>query len=126
VLRRAKADGRARPADRDHPAGPDPPRTHYELTDKGREALRDWLATPARFARIQNEAIVRLASEYADRGVLLGGLESLRAEIAELRAALDAAREIEPELPHRQPALRLARRILDAHLEWLDAVEREL
>src|ERR1700749_4805685 len=33
-------------------------RTHYTLTAQGREALAQWLATPARFARIQNEAIV--------------------------------------------------------------------
>src|SRR3954452_13589940 len=87
-------------------------RTHYALTDKGRGALEQWLATPARFARIQNEAIVRVpASEYADRGVLLTGLEALRGEIAELTAALDAAREIEPGLPHRERALRLNQRL---------------
>jgi DNA-binding PadR family transcriptional regulator len=106
-------------------------RTHYTLTDAGRAALREWLATPARFARIQNEGVARvLASEYADRGEVLAGLGALRAEIAELEAGLDEAREIEPELPHRQRALRinqrLARRILEAHLEWLDEVEREL
>jgi PadR family transcriptional regulator, regulatory protein AphA len=106
-------------------------RTHYTLTAAGRAALRDWLATPARFARIQNEPVVRvLASEYADRGVLLTGLDALRAEIAELKAGLGEAAAIEPALPHRERALRLnrrlAERILDAHLEWLDAVEREL
>jgi PadR family transcriptional regulator AphA len=106
-------------------------RTHYTLTDAGRAALREWLATPARFARIQNEPVVRvLASEYADRGVLLAGLEALREEIAELKAGLGEAAAIEPELPHRERALRLnrrlAERILDAHLEWLDEVERDL
>jgi DNA-binding PadR family transcriptional regulator len=106
-------------------------RTHYTLTDGGREAIRDWLATPARFARMQNEPIVRLlGSEYADREVVLAGLSALRAEIAELAAGLDEARELEPSLPHRERALRLnqrlARRILDAHVEWLDEVERAL
>jgi PadR family transcriptional regulator, regulatory protein AphA len=106
-------------------------RTHYMLTDEGREALREWLATPARFARIQNEGVVRvLASEYADRGVLLAGLGALREEIGELKAGLGEAAAIEPELPHRERALRLnrrlAERILDAHLEWLDEVERDL
>jgi DNA-binding PadR family transcriptional regulator len=106
-------------------------RTHYTLTGAGRAALREWLATPAPFPRIQSEPIVRvLASEYADRADVLAGLGALRAEIAELAAGLDEGREIEPTLPHRERALRLnqrlARRILDAHLEWLDEVERTL
>jgi PadR family transcriptional regulator, regulatory protein AphA len=106
-------------------------RTHYTLTDAGRAALREWLATPAHFARIQNEAIVRvLASEYADRADVLAGLAPLRTEIAGLLGRLDEVREIPPELRHRERALtlnqRLARRILEAHLAWLDEVEREL
>jgi hypothetical protein len=71
-----------------------------------------------------------LASEYADRGVLLAGLEALRGEIAELKAGLGEPAAIEPELPHRACALRLnrrlAERILHAHLEWLDEVGRDL
>ena len=106
-------------------------RTHYSLTDKGREALREWLGTPAPFARIQNEPVVRLlGAEFADRETVLEGLGALREEIADLTARLDAAREIEPTLPHRATAFSLnqalARRILQAHLDWLDDVEREL
>src|SRR5690242_18470600 len=57
-------------------------RTHYTITDQGRAALKAWLATPTRFPRIQNEAIVRLlASEYADRGELLESLAALRADL---------------------------------------------
>lgn len=106
-------------------------RTHYALTAAGREALEEWLGTPVRFARIQNEAIVRvLAAGYADRETVLAGLEPLRAEIGDLRAGLDAAREREQALPRRARMLalnrRLAERILDAHLDWLDEVEQEL
>jgi DNA-binding PadR family transcriptional regulator len=106
-------------------------RTHYTLTDRGREALRDWLATPAPFARIQNEPVVRLlGAEFADRDTVLAGLGALREEIADLTARLDAAREIEPDLPHRATVLAinqsLARRILQAHLDWLDEVEAKL
>jgi PadR family transcriptional regulator, regulatory protein AphA len=106
-------------------------RTHYRLTDKGREALREWLATPARFARIQNEPVVRLlGAEFADRESVLAGLAALRTEIAELAESLDSARGREPELPHRATALALnqslARRILQAHLDWLDEVEDKL
>src|SRR5919202_4685590 len=31
-------------------------RTHYELTEKGIAALREWLGLPARLPRMQNEA----------------------------------------------------------------------
>ena len=106
-------------------------RTHYELTDKGREALREWHTTPARFARIQNEPIVRLlGTEYADRGVLLKSLEALRAELDDLQHGLEQSETREAGLPHRATVLKLnrklAQRIVDAHREWLDAVEREL
>jgi PadR family transcriptional regulator AphA len=106
-------------------------RTLYRLTGAGRAALREWLATPAPFARIQDEPVARvLGSQYADPRAVLAGLAPLRAEIAELREGLDRAEEIEPSLPHRARVLainrRLAGRILDAHLEWLDAVEAEL
>ena len=106
-------------------------RTHYRLTDKAREALREWLATPAPFARIQNEPVVRLlGAEFADRETVLAGLGALRAEIAELTGRLDAARELEPSWPRRATALAinqpLARRILEAHLDWLDEVESKL
>src|SRR4029079_12001260 len=36
------------------------PRTHYELTDEGVEALRAWLAEPAAMPRVQHEGIVKL------------------------------------------------------------------
>src|SRR3990172_5144120 len=37
-------------------------RTHYTLTDQGREALRAWVAVPTPFPRIQGEAVVRLVA----------------------------------------------------------------
>ena len=42
------------------------PRTHYELTDKGAEALRAWLAEPAAMPRVQHEG-----DRQAARGRLL-------------------------------------------------------
>jgi len=105
-------------------------RTEYRLTEKGRDALREWLATPAGFPRVQNEAAVRLlGSEFADPGTLLEGLRGMRAEIAAGHAWLDRSEEREAGLPHRAPALainrRLARRILEAQEAWLDEVEAE-
>ena len=106
-------------------------RTHYTLTDAGRRALREWLAEPSAFTRIQCEPVVRLlGAEYADREALLRSLESLREPIAETYAALDRLSEVASELPHRARAIavnhRFARRILDAHAEWLEEAEAAL
>jgi PadR family transcriptional regulator, regulatory protein AphA len=105
-------------------------RTVYRLTDAGREALAKWLATPAGFPRVQNEAAVRLlGAEFADPAALLEGLRGLRDDIAAGHAWLDRAEEGEPGLPHRQRVLainrRLARRMLEAQEAWLDEVEAE-
>jgi DNA-binding PadR family transcriptional regulator len=106
-------------------------RTHYTLTQQGRDALKAWLATPTRFPRIQNEAVVRLlGSEYADRGELLKSLNALREDLDVLDAELRDAERREEGLPHRARALRLnrrlAQRVVDAHRQWLDEVEAEL
>ena len=54
----------------------------------------------------------------------------LREEILDLTELLEASERREAQFPHRQVHLRLlhslGRRILRAHLEWLDEVEREL
>ena len=106
-------------------------RTHYTLTEQGKRALAEWLATPARFARIQNEPVVRLlGAEYAERGVLLKSLEALRIELDEIETGLTASAAREADLPHRATVMRLnrrlAQRIVDAHRAWLDEVEQEL
>ena len=106
-------------------------RTHYRLTNKGIRALQAWLALPSHFPRIQSEAAIRVqASDLAeDPSVILDSLEPLRADIAELSAILDEAERREPQFPHRRRQLRLlhslGRRILRAHLEWIEEVERE-
>lgn len=107
------------------------PRTHYRLTERGRRALARWVAEPASFPRIQHEPVVKvLAGDLAGPEAVLRGVGPLRAELAELRARLDAAERIASTLPHRERYLRLVHRLgralLRVHEEWLDAVEREL
>jgi PadR family transcriptional regulator, regulatory protein AphA len=107
------------------------PRTHYTLTPKGREALAAWMDEPARFPRIQNEPVVRLlAADLVGEDAVLDSLRALRGEIAELAAQLDAAEIAATTVPSRTEYLllnhRLSRRVLQAHLEWLDDVERKL
>jgi len=106
-------------------------RTHYTLTEPGRAALLEWAAEPARFPRIQHEAVTRLLlGDMVPDAVLVAGLQSMRTEIAEIAAQLRAADAAAAEVPHRTRYLRLnhalARRILDAHSTWIDQVEREL
>lgn len=107
------------------------PRTLYELTDKGLEAFRSWLAAPSTYPRIQHEAAIRLfASDLGDVGAVLDSLRALRAELPRLEAICDMYEERAQALPHRRRAivleLSLARRLLQAHREWIDEVEREL
>jgi DNA-binding PadR family transcriptional regulator len=107
-------------------------RTHYRLTDKGIRALQEWLALPSHFPRIQNEAAIRVqASDLADDpSVILQSLKPMRDDIAELAGILDVAEEREPNFPHRRRQLKLlhslGRRILQAHLDWIEEVEQEL
>ncbi len=106
-------------------------RTHYTLTETGRAALLEWAAEPARFPRIQHEAVTRLLlGDMVPDAVLVAGLQSMRTEIAEIAARLGAADAAAAEVPHRTRYLRLnhalARRILAAHSTWIDQVEREL
>jgi DNA-binding PadR family transcriptional regulator len=107
------------------------PRTHYTLTDKGVDALREWMREPSGFSRIFMEPAVRLlAADLVGDEAVLESLSALRGAIDAHRARLDAAEEIARSIPHRKRYLllnhALARRIVDAHADWLDEVEQTL
>ena len=107
------------------------PRTHYLLTAKARDALKAWMNGPARFPRIQHEPVCRLlAADLVGEQAVLESLRALREEIADITARLGVADSVAATIPHRTRYLllnhRLARRIVEAHAEWLDDVERDL
>jgi DNA-binding PadR family transcriptional regulator len=107
------------------------PRTHYELTDAGREALTAWLAEPAAMPRVQNESVVKLlAADFADDATIAASLAAVRADIERAYEDLEEMQRRAREIPHRTRYLRLiddyGRRSLDAQREWLDAVQEEL
>ncbi len=107
------------------------PRTHYELTDAGREALTAWLAEPAAMPRVQNECVVKLlAADFADDATIAASLAGVRVDIERAYRDLEEMERRAVEIPHRTRYLRLiddyARRSLDAQREWLDAVQEEL
>lgn len=106
-------------------------RTHYTLTSRGTDALREWMGEPSGFSRIQLEPALRLlAADLVGERAVLASLRGLRGEIDDLYARLETADEVAPTIPHRAKYLRLnhrlARKLVDAHAEWLDEVEREL
>jgi PadR family transcriptional regulator AphA len=107
-------------------------RTYYTLTDKGFAAVADWLERPSAFPRIQSEAAVRVqASDLArDLDGVVASITAMRAEIEEQSRLLDEGERRAVLFPHRQLQLRLlralGRRLLAAHLDWIDEVEREL
>ena len=107
------------------------PKTIYELTDKAREALAEWVPLPTPFPKIQNEGIVRvLAADLVGEAPVVESLRALRVEIEDVSARLAAGVEFAETLPHRKKYLllnhRLSQRILAALSEWVDEVEAEL
>jgi PadR family transcriptional regulator AphA len=106
-------------------------RTVYRLTPEGREALRDWLRAPAGFPKLQHEAAVRLfAGDMIEDEEILASLKQLRTNIEQMSAIVATNIARAPSLPHRARYVLLlqdlGRRVLQAHADWLDAVEREL
>jgi DNA-binding PadR family transcriptional regulator len=107
------------------------PRTHYELTDAGREALTAWLAEPAAMPRVQNESLIKLlAADFSDDATIAASLAGVRAGIDRAYRSLEDMERRALQIPHRTRYLRLiddyARRSLDAQRDWLDAVQAEL
>lgn len=106
-------------------------RSRYALTDAGRAALREWIASPAGFPRIYHEAACRvLAADLADDATVLASVRGMREELDELSELLEEADRVTASLPHRERNLRLVhslgRKLVSAHEEWLGEVEREL
>jgi PadR family transcriptional regulator AphA len=106
-------------------------RTLYELTDKGIEALREWMQEPPSLPQVSTDGIVRLlAADLVGEPAVRESLSGLRAEIEEMIELAVISEETAESLPHRRKYLllnyALARAVLEAHLAWLDEVERQL
>jgi len=107
------------------------PRTHYRLTDKAYDALHTWAREPVTFPGIPTQPIVRLmAADLVGTEPIRESLHALRSDITDLLARLDVAEAVAATIPHRERILllnhRLARSVLQAHLDWLDAIDQEL
>ena len=102
-------------------------RTVYEITDAGRTALADWLASPSLPSRHESEALVKVMfAENGSRDDLLASIGAIGAEAAEaLRSVLRIADRYaagEGEYPWRFGlsglALRLVMEQRAATLRW--------
>jgi DNA-binding PadR family transcriptional regulator len=108
------------------------PRTVYELTAAGREALAAWARTPARFPSLRHEVTVRLlAADLVGEETVLEGLAGLEEQIDEIEASFERGlADADVNLPHRRKYLRLSarfgRRWLQLNREWLAELRREL
>jgi len=85
-----------------------PDRHVYEITPRGKEALRRWLAQPPRVAPVRNELLLKLffaqpdavapQVEWIDR--LLAAEAERQRQYAELRRRLTREQRRHPSLPH--------------------------
>lgn len=102
----------------------------YTITDDGRAALREWLATEPASPRFVNEALLRLLfADQAGLDELVATLRTLRAQIAEqhergrdqIRGYLDGP---DAPFPHRAHLVALFadlyERIFTSFEEWAD------
>src|ERR671914_1120228 len=78
------------------------PRTHYELTDAGREALTAWLAEPAAMPRVQDESVVKLlAADFSDDATIVASLAGVRLGIQRAYENLQAMERRALRIRHR-------------------------
>lgn len=106
-------------------------RTHYMLTERGLDALREWARGPVPFPRVLHQGVVRLlAADLVGEESVRESIKALEGELEELDTLMDRAEAVAASLPHREKYLRinhrLARRLIAAHREWIDEVGRDL
>ncbi len=102
-------------------------RTVYTLTDKGLEALRAWARTPVTLTPLKSEPLIRLLiADLVGEDVTRASLATLREDLADVRARLEASSAAADEFPHRREYLLLVHEFLRGfvalHEELVDEV----
>jgi DNA-binding PadR family transcriptional regulator len=106
------------------------PRSIYRITPAGRDALREWLATPVNVGlEVESETVLRVAfAENGSREDVLHSLAALRTQIAdhaELGATVgEQYLSGQGPYPQRVHVISLVMRFLIDHLEAVDAWAR--
>jgi len=111
------------------------PRTVYAITDRGREALRDWLSDPAGIFRLEFESMVKVF--FADQGSksqlldnIAGIRDAARSDLAKDQSFVEEYSTTGGPFPQRLHLIGLATdlyvRLLRATIEWADEAEAEV
>jgi len=112
----------------DHSQG-ERPRTAYSITEAGREALGEWMASGEMTHELRDEALLKLFfSGQASRDELIAVLETKREEHLD---ALEKFREIEPFAAAAEDfgplmVLRYGQAYNDFAVEWCERTLKEL
>jgi DNA-binding PadR family transcriptional regulator len=105
-------------------------RTVYTLTEKGLDALREWARTPVRFTPFKSEALLRtLATDLVGEDAVREGFTTLRDDLEDMRARVEASAERAKALPHREKYLNLGLEFIEGLIglyeELVEKVERD-
>jgi len=105
-------------------------RTVYTLTEKGLEALREWVRTPVHFTPFKSEALIRtLATDLVGEAAVREGFASLREDLEDMRARAKETAERAKTLPHREKYLNLGLEFVEGLIglyeELVEKVERD-
>ena len=105
-------------------------RTVYTLTDKGLDALREWVRTPLGYTPFKSEALIRiLATDLVGEDAVREGFAGLRADLDDMRARVLATAEQAKTLPHREKylgiGLHFVEGVIALYEELVEEVERD-
>jgi DNA-binding PadR family transcriptional regulator len=105
-------------------------RTVYTLTDKGLDALREWVRTPVGFTPFKSEALLRLlAADLVGEEAVREGFASLREDLEDMRVRVAETAERAKTLPHREKYLGLGLEFIEGLIrlyeELVEKVERD-
>ena len=105
-------------------------RTVYTLTEKGLEALREWVRTPLGFTPFKSDALIRLlATDLVGEDAVREGFAGLRDDLEDLRARVQETAERAKALPHREKYLGLGldfvEGLIGLYEELVEKVERD-
>ena len=105
-------------------------RTVYTLTEKGLDALREWARTPVRFTPFKSEALLRtLATDLVGEDAVREGFATLRDDLEDMRAQVEASAERAKALPHREKYLNLGLEFIEGLIglyeELIEKVEQD-
>jgi PadR family transcriptional regulator, regulatory protein AphA len=105
-------------------------RTVYTLTDKGLDALREWVRTPVQFTPFKSDALIRLlATDLVGEPSVREGFAALHDDLEDMRARVAETAERAKALPHREKylgmGLRFVAGLIALYDELVDEVERD-